>query len=397
MDAFLRRQIDRREAVRFSLMGAGAVSLAMTGGGRRFSSAVAQDATPAAAFDPALCYAPFGDVETVQYDKVGDGGFKIALSNSYIGNVWRTQMIKMARAYVQEPALADLVSAGDFQVNSAGNDANAQSAAIDDMISRGAQAIIINAASPTALVPVVQQARQDGIVIVAFDNVVTPDDPSVDVGITINEDQVEMGRRWAQFLVDQLGGTGNAQGKILMINGVAGTSVDAERRQGAAEVFSANPGITTVEVVGDWDPGKAQTATATALASNPDIAGIWCQGGTDGAVRAFLDAGRPLVPVAGEAENGFRKQMLQYADQFQGYSIGQTPGMVCVAIRAAISLLQGEALPKSISIPLPEARTADLVPGVNVFPEAGNDFFTPIQIPACGVNLTFEQIDAQQA
>ena len=86
--------------------------------------------------------------------------------------------------------------------------------------------------------------------------------------------------------------------------------------------------------------------TATALAANPDFAGVWCQGGTDGVVRAFLDAGVPLVPVAGEAENGFRKQMLEYKDQFQGYSIGQTPGLVCVSMRAALSLLMGEPVPQ---------------------------------------------------
>jgi len=201
-----------------------------------------------------------------------------------------------------------------------------------------------------------------------------------------------MGRRWAQFLIDQTGG----KGKMLMVNGVAGTSVDTDRRAGAQEVWAANPGVTVVEVVGEWDPGKAQSATATALAANPDIAGVWCQGGTDGAVRAFLDAGKPLVPFAGEAENGFRKQMLEYKDQFQAYSIGQTPGMVCVAIRAAISLLSGEPVPTAVAIPLPEAKTADLQPGVNVFPDGPNDFFTPIQVPACGVNLTFEQIDKQQ-
>ena len=201
-----------------------------------------------------------------------------------------------------------------------------------------------------------------------------------------------MGRRWARFLVEQTGG----QGKILMVNGVAGTGVDTERRQGAQEVWAQNPGITIVEVVGNWDPGTAQTVTATALAANPDIAGVWCQGGTDGVVRAFLDAGRPLVPVAGEAENGFRKQMLQYRDQMPAYSIGQSPGLVAVSIRAAIDLLRGQPVPRAVSVPLPEARTAELQPGVNVFPDAPDNFFTPIQIPACGVTLTFEEVDRQQ-
>ena len=391
MDDFLQRQLARRELVRRSLLGAGAVGLGMTAAGRRFSSAVAQD--PAAGtFDPAACYQAFPGAEPVQYDAAGEGGFNIGLSNSYIGNVWRTQMIKMAQAYSELPEIAPLVS--ELQVNTSDRDDAAQIAAIENMISNGAQAIVIIANTPTALVQTVQQARADGIVIVSFDSVVQtdPPDPSLDLGVTVNEDQVEMGRRWAQFLVDETGG----QGKILMVNGVAGTGVDTERRRGAAEVFGANPGITTVEVVGNWDPGTAQTATATALSANPDIAGVWCQGGTDGAVRAFLDAGRPLVPFAGEAENGFRKQMLQFADQMPAYSIGQSPGLVAVSIRAAISLLQGQPVPRAVSVPLPEARTADLQPGVNVFPDGPDNFFTPIQIPACGVNLTFEEVDRQQ-
>lgn len=53
-----------------------------------------------------------------------------------------------------------------------------------------------------------------------------PPDPSLDLGVTVNEDQVEMGRRLAEFLVEKTGG----KGKILMVNGVPGTGVDTERR-----------------------------------------------------------------------------------------------------------------------------------------------------------------------
>jgi ribose transport system substrate-binding protein len=320
----------------------------------------------------------------VQYD-AQTGPFNIALSNSYIGNVWRTQMIQMAQAFVQhEDVKADI---SDFQVNSSGTDDAAQIAAIEDMISKGAQAIVVNANSTGGQVNVLEQARADGIVVVAFDNVIESDQV-----VLVNQDQVEMGRQWAQFLVDQTGG----QGKILMINGVAGTSVDTDRRNGAYEVWKANPGISYIEVVGEWDPGKAQAATATALAANPDIAGVWCQGGTNGAVQAFLDAGVPLVPFGGEAENGFRKQMMEYADQFKALSIGQTPAMVCVAIRVAIALLKGEAVPSFVAMPLPTATTDQLVPGVNVFPDAEDNFFTPIQVPGCGVDLTIEEIQSQQ-
>jgi ribose transport system substrate-binding protein len=393
MDQFIDRRLGRRSVIRGAAAGAGAIGLGLSGGGRFGSLAWAQEASPAASgFDAEACYQPFAGAEIVQYEKLADPPYNIALSNSYIGNVWRTQMIKMAKAFVETPDIAPLIS--EFQVNTADRDDAAQIAAIENMISNGAQAIVVIAHTPTALVQTAQQARADGIVIVSFDNTIhtDPPDPSIDVGITVNEDQVEMGRRWAQWLVEQTGG----EGKILMVNGVQGTGVDTERRQGAYEVWNENPGISIVEVIGDWDPGKAQTATATALAANPDFVGVWCQGGTDGVVRAFLDAGLPLVPVAGEAENGFRKQMLEYRDQFQGYSIGQTPGLVAVSIRAALSLLMGEPVPKAVSVPLPEAKTDELEPGVNVFPDAPDNFFTATSIPACGVNLTFEEVDAQE-
>ncbi|MFN8663721.1 MAG: substrate-binding domain-containing protein [Thermomicrobiales bacterium] len=395
MDKFMRRPVDRRGLLRGAAIGAGAVSLGMGGVGYYGSIARAQDATPAASsFDAAACYQAFPGATTVQYEKLADPPYKIAVSNSYIGNVWRTQMIKMAYAYAKSPDVADLIDQEFFTAVTNDRDDAAQQAAIENMISNGAQAVVILANTPTALVQTVQQARADGIVIVSFDTTVHPEppDPSIDTGVTVNEDQVEMGRLLAQFLVEQTGG----KGKILMVNGVQGTGVDTERRQGAQEVWDKNPDISIVEVVGDWDPGKAQTATATALAANPDFAGVWCQGGTDGVVRAFLDAGIPIPPIAGEAENGFRKQMLEYKDEFNGLSIGQTPGLVAVSMRAALSLLMGEPVPSAVSVPLPMATTAELVPGVNVFPDAPDNFFTATTIPACGVNLTFEEVDAQQ-
>src|SRR5919107_430961 len=217
---FIDRRLGRRSIIRGAAMGAGAVGLGLSGGGRFGSLAWAQEASPVASkFDAAACYQPFGDAQPVQYEKLAEPPYNIALSNSYIGNVWRTQMIKMAKAYAESPDIAPLIS--EFQVNTA-----------------------------------------DGDVVVSFDTTVQadPPDPSLDLGITVNEDQVEMGTRLAEFLVEQTGG----KGKILMVNGVQGTGVDQERREGAYAVWEQHPDITYVEVVGDWDPGKAQSVTATA-------------------------------------------------------------------------------------------------------------------------------------
>lgn len=381
MDELRTRSVNRRDILRFSILGAGAFTVSAAGGRYGLTRVAAQDATPTAVFDAAACYQPFEGAKTVKYDKLADPPYNIALSNSYIGNVWRTQMINMANVFVTRPDIQPLVS--NFQVASSGEDVAAQISQMENMITSGAQAIIVNAINEEGLVPTIRRAREEGIVVVAFDNIVKYEDI-----VFVNEDQVEMGKRWAEWLVEQMGDTG----KVLMVNGVAGTSVDNDRQKGGKEVFAKYPNIEIVEVVGKWDPGVAQTVTANALAANKDFTGVWCQGGTDGVVRAFQEAGLPVPPVAGEAENGFRKQMLQGVT---GYSIGQSPGLVAVSIRVALDLLQGNEVPSAIAVPLPEATNDTLEPGVNVFPDAPDNFFTPVNIEACGVSFTYEEIAPQ--
>ncbi len=369
----------RRDALRVSAIGSGTLALGVTGFGAGFARrALAQDGQD---FDRTACYQTFEGSVPIQFD-AQEPPFSLALSNGYIGNVWRTQMINMSNVFVTRPDIQPLVS--DWQVASSGEDVAAQIAQTENMISAGAQAIIINAISPTALAPVCQRAVNDGIPVVAFDNIVEAD------GIVyVNEDQFEMGRLWADWLVTNMG----ESGKVLMVKGVAGTSVDQDRNAGGMSVFDTFPGIEVVEALGQWDPGVGQTVTANALAAHDDITGVWAQGGTDGVVRAFLEAGRPLVPVAGEGENGFRKQMLEYKDDgFKAISIGQSPALVAVAIRAALDLLMGMEVPSKIAVPLPVVTTDDLEVGVNVFPDAPDNFFTAINIDDCNASFTFEEV-----
>jgi len=337
-------------------------------------------------YDVGKCFAaaPAND-GTVQYE-AKEGPYNIAVSNSFIGNDWRTQMIQMGRAYVEQPHVDPLVD--EFTLVSSGQDVSAQIAQMDNMIASGADAIILNAASPTAFDAVIRRATDAGIIVVSFDNIVTAPE-----AVLINEDQVEFGRVMAEDLVDRMGGSGN----VIMVNGVAGTSVDTDRQTGAKEVFDANPDIEVVaEVVGNWDSGEAQKVTADILATRDDIDGVWAQGGTPGAVQAFIDADRDFVPFAGEAENGYRKQLAEYEDDgLVGISVGQSPGLIAVSIQAALELLQGEELPRVIAAPLPIATTETLEPGVNYFPDLPDSFFTPIQFPDCGVNLTADEILAQ--
>ena len=173
---------------------------------------------------------------------------------------------------------------------------------------------------------------------------------------------------------------------VLMVRGLAGTPVDNQQASGAKSVFEKYPGLKIVEVYGNWDVGATQKAVANALASTPQIDGVWGTAACTGTIQAFLQSSRPLVPMTGECDNGFMRLVAE--KKVPALVIGQPPAMVAVAIRATIALLQGEQLPKEISLPLEEITTEKMVAGQNFFPQLPDGFVTDISLASCGINTS---------
>lgn len=112
------------------------------------------------------------------------------------------------------------------------------------------------------------------------------------------------------------------------------------------------------------------------------------QGGSTGAVRALIDAKHPMIPVAGEAENGFRKLCATRAkDGLVCASLGQSPGLVAISMKAAVAALQGKVMPQLISVPIPSATHPNFKAGENYYPDLSDNFFTTNEFPPCDVNL----------
>ncbi len=291
---------------------------------------------------------------------------KIALSNSFIGNKWRIEMENLFKAALQmEPYKSEV----DGTWFNSGNNVSQESQQITGLIGERVDAILVDAASPTGLNGILTQAAERGILVVSYDNVVT-----APKAIKVNTDQFAFGKQLAEFLVKKLDGKGN----VIMVTGVAGTFVDEERNKGADSVWKENPGIKVVNrFTGMWDSSTAERNTAAVLPSLPKIDGIWCQGGTDGVLKAFIAAKRtPLPPTAGEAENGFRKFMLGYMGQkVDGLSIGQPPYLVLVSLELARSILNKSYPHKDITIPFPFVTSETVKVGQTVFPDLPDSFF----------------------
>lgn len=339
--------------------------------------------------DPA-CFAPWdADTKYLQWP-AQEGPFRIAVVNGFVGNTWRIQMIKTAKAFAEDPAIKDKIA--EFKVVSTGTDAPAQLGAIEDFINQGFDAIITIAVSPDGFDRVIRLADREDVVLVPFDNVL-----DTDAVMQVNEDQTEMGRQWAQFLIDELAAQGKTGGKILEVRGLAGNSVDRDRSAAIHETFAATGGNwEIVEVVGNWDDGTGQKVTADAIAVHGQFDAVAAQGGTTGVVQALIDAGHPMVPIAGESENGFRKLVADRADDgLKGISIGQSPGLVAIAMKAAVAALEGNVMPQLISVPLPVATYDQLEDGLNYWSDLPDNFFTVNEFPPCGVNISGPAIMAQ--
>jgi ribose transport system substrate-binding protein len=334
------------------------------------------------------CFAPWDkDTKYMKWD-AHQGPFRIALVNGFVGNIWRIQMIQTAKAFAALPDVAKDIK--EFKVISTGTDAAAQLGAVEDFINQGYDAIVVNAVSPTGFDRVIKLANRKNVVLVPFDNVL--DTTEV---MQINEDQTAMGVMSAKFLIDNVPNGG----KILEVRGLPGNSVDRDRHEGfQATMKGAAKPYDIVEVVGNWAPGDSQKATADALAVHGHFDGIFTQGGSNGTVQALIDAKHPFVPMAGEGENIFRQQIAQYQGQgLKGLSYGQSPALVAIAMKAAISALKGETMPQMVSIPIPVADYKTLKDGENYWSNLTVDFFAPNAFEPCGITFTAPQIMAQTA
>jgi ribose transport system substrate-binding protein len=332
------------------------------------------------------CFAPWtSDTKFLQYP-AKPGPYRIALANGYIANTWRIQMIQTAKAYAAQPDVAAKIK--EFKVVSTGEDVPAQISAINNFIDSGYDAIVVDAQNPTAFGPVIKRAKDAGVVLVAFDNILDTEDD-----INVNVDQKGLGVLWANWLIDKI----PDGGKILEVRGVAGASADTARHDGIHETLDASGKTWDVtEVAGKWDDGVAQKVTADAIATNGPFAGITAQGGDTGVVQAMLDAGHPMVPFGGETENGFRKFCAEYGDKgLECTSAGSGPAQVAVAIKTAIAALEGNVLPQSVKLPLAIASYPDFKAGQDYFPDESDNFFVGNSFPTCGINFTAQEIMGQ--
>ncbi len=313
------------------------------------------------------------------------GPWVIAQSNSYYGNGARIQMKKEIEAEAASPAYKKKVKR--LIINNAGNNVSAQVAAIDNMIAKRVNAILIDAASPTGLNNAIAQAHQHGIVVVSYDNLVTSP-----YAIKVNEPMNVYGADGIQWLVHQLHGKGN----IVVLRGVAGTTDDALEWAAVQKAVKAHPGIHVLNVsYANWDEATAQSIMQNLLSTYHNIDGVYTEGGEAyGVIQAYIHAHRKFVPVVGSDTNGTALMAKRHAKQgLKVFQVSSDLWRSAKAFQVAMRVLEGKKVPKYIQLPVITWATPKAIK--KALPSEPDSFFLNVADPKDGVTLTPKQVLSQ--
>jgi ribose transport system substrate-binding protein len=254
--------------------------------------------------------------------------FVLGISNTLVGNGFREEMICAAKAQ----ALASGKISKVLVQNQNGG-ATEQIAAIRNLISAGANAIVANPADLSALNPVIADAKKRGVVFVAVDQAVSAPEAYI-----AENNQVEYAKLGVRWLAKQLHGTGN----IVELRGAKGVPADADRHKGFTEELKNWPNIHVVKsVYTNWDWPTASKQMLNILQSGEKVDGVWTSGIDSVVVDAYKTAGKPLVPIVGADNNGFLKQMLN-DKELNGAAVTNPAVIGGVGAAIAIDALTGK-------------------------------------------------------
>ncbi len=280
-----------------------------------------------------------------------------------------------------EPAIRSVLDANGVTYIStdAGSSAEQQLTDVEQLITDGADVLIILAQDGTAILPAVSAALEQGIPVIAYDRLI--EDPGT---LYITFDNIGVGRLQAEVIYDMV-----PAGNYVIIKGNAADANADFLREGYEQVIGDAVDAGDITIVGEtytdnWDPALAQTHMEQFLTqANNEVDAVLSEndGMASGVVAALEAQGLAgEVPVSGQ--DGDLAALNRVALGTQSVSVWKDARELGeAAATAAVALAQGAALGD--------------VPGVVQFDSPGGNSMTsillePIPIVQDNLNLVVD-------
>ncbi|MFE6703127.1 ABC transporter substrate-binding protein [Streptomyces sp. NPDC057718] len=221
---------------------------------------------------------------------------------------------------------------------------------IQDMLSQGAQFLIVAPLNSDGLEPALKAAAAKKVPVLTIDRKVNST-ACKDYVAFLGSDFVEQGKRAADAMIKVTGG----KGKVAILLGASGNNVTTDRTKGFVDQVKAEaPGLEIVaQQTGEFARDKGQQVMEQLIQSKPDITAVYAENDEMGlgAVTALKAAGKkPGKDVKIVSVDGTRNAVQALVNGEYNAVIESNPRFGPLAFATAQKFYAGEAIPENVII-----------------------------------------------
>ncbi len=221
----------------------------------------------------------------------------VGLIMKSLANEFFMAMEEGAKAYATEDGTFELLTMG---MNSE-TDFDSQVNAIDSLITKGVDLIVLAPADSAGMVAPVKRAIDAGVTVINFD--VTLDKEALKAAglpeefLFVGPDNTD----GAEMVGNYLGETLGAGGKVFILEGNPGADNATQRKNGFMKAIETHGLELLASNTAHWETEEANTLMTNLLTKHPDVQGVMCANDSMalGVVRALEAANRSDVQVVG--------------------------------------------------------------------------------------------------
>ncbi|MER6118443.1 ABC transporter substrate-binding protein [Streptomyces sp. NPDC001743] len=221
---------------------------------------------------------------------------------------------------------------------------------IQDMLSQGAQFLIVAPLNSDGLEPALKAAAAKKVPVLTIDRKVNAT-ACEDYVAFLGSDFVEQGKRAADAMIKATGG----KGKVAILLGASGNNVTTDRTKGFVDQLKAEaPGLEIVaQQTGEFARDKGQQVMEQLIQSKPDITAVYAENDEMGlgAVTALKAAGKkPGKDVKIVSIDGTRNAVQALVNGEYNAVIESNPRFGPLAFATAQKFYGGEEIPENVII-----------------------------------------------
>jgi ribose transport system substrate-binding protein len=226
----------------------------------------------------------------------------------------------------------------------AANDAAKDVSNMEDLLSRGVDAILYNPVDSDAAPAVVELANKAGVPVITIDR----SSNGGEVVSHIASDNVYGGKIAGEYIASLL----PDGGEVAEIQGQAGASAAKDRGEGFHLAVDTIANIKVVSSqIGNWDRTQALSIMENVMQANPDVKAVFCHNDVMalGVVEACQQAGRSDIIIVGFDAD--KDAITAIQDGTMMATVQQLPDqMGIIGVQTAVDYLAGKTVEPKIGV-----------------------------------------------